>query len=174
MNCFQNVSLTYRAQLNQKAIEYAKRCELLSECIFDIPGTTVRKVGFTFEWLWIAFRMYLWHTGHNCLSWRNAEAAVVNCFQNVSLTYRAQPSPALNLDILCCELLSECIFDIPGTTPWQVHSWSGLLWIAFRMYLWHTGHNFFSHCYTIHCVVNCFQNVSLTYRAQRFHHRRGQ
>ncbi len=166
VNCFQNVSLTYRAQLPYSVNTCASCCELLSECIFDISGTTLVSGCPDSIKLWIAFRMYLWHIGHNHWEKHNQNPLVVNCFQNVSLTYRAQLFGMGSKQVVCCELLSECIFDISGTTFLLLLNRCKQLWIAFRMYLWHIGHNVVMNIYQIPCVVNCFQNVSLTYRAQ--------
>ena len=40
VNCFQIVSLTYWSQLLASPNETERRCELLSDCIFDILVTT--------------------------------------------------------------------------------------------------------------------------------------
>ena len=91
---------------------------------------------------------------------------VVNCFQNVSLTCRFQFQEK-QLDIkLSCELLSKCIFDM----SLSIHSFEfliyNLLWIAFKMYLWHVAFNQQPNGSVFYSVVNCFQNVSLTCRFQ--------
>ena len=135
--------------------------------------------------------MYLWHTGHNCSGVITPKATVVDCFQNVSLTYRTQHQTfvftfcfccgllsecifdipdttghIVKVSVDCCGLLSECIFDIPDTTFSLMARSCSLLWIAFRMYLWHTGHNTWASFTMMITVVDCFQNVSLTYRTQ--------
>ena len=166
VDCFQNVSLTYRTQPRRLTSPRWRRCGLLSECIFDIPDTTQALPGIKAGTLWIAFRMYLWHTGHNLSSASWSRNPVVDCFQNVSLTYRTQRDTWCRTAARCCGLLSECIFDIPDTTPNICIYFLFLLWIAFRMYLWHTGHNNGSFDNWSRIVVDCFQNVSLTYRTQ--------
>ena len=117
--------------------------------------------------------------------------SVVNCFQIVSLTYWSQHNSWIPIVITCCELLSNCIFDILVTTSRSKRAWLQLLWIAFKLYLWHIGHNHFLiissslllwiafKLYLWHIghnikgwiswpirVVNCFQIVSLTYWSQ--------
>ena len=116
-------------------------CELLSDCIFDLLSTTTQNFIVFYLLLWIAFRLYLWPTEHNVKCVKFSFVNVVNCFQIVSLTYWAQPRPT--------------------------ESANGVqLWIAFRLYLWPTEHNFASSCSSAGRVVNCFQIVSLTYWAQ--------
>ena len=141
MNCFQIVSLTYLSQHFRQCDWFCCRCELLSDCIFDIPITTWRKT--------------------------TVEApAVVNCFQIVSLTYLSQPWAMAGSVFLSCELLSDCIFDIPITTYRGRGVRHSQLWIAFRLYLWHTYHNRVQRSAPMGLVVNCFQIVSLTYLSQ--------
>jgi len=141
VNCFQIVSLTYRSQLFDTESDTFNSCELLSDCIFDIPITTTTLATSWMPTLWIAFRLYLWHTDHNFFHKVNRLSYVVNCFQIVSLTYRSQP---WSIWLSChsrCELLSDCIFDIPITTKIIFIILYHQLWIAFRLYLWHTDHN---------------------------------
>ena len=142
-------------------------CELLSDCIFDIPITTSLPFSSKEIMLWIAFRLYLWHTYHNIAFKLSNHPFVVNCFQIVSLTYLSQQKWMHKWSWRSCELLSDCIFDIPITTAisWDIACiW---LWIAFRLYLWHTYHNLISSSLLSTWVVNCFQIVSLTYLSQQ-------
>ena len=167
VNCFQNVSLIYRTQLCKYWTKTANSCELLSKCIFDIPNTTGAGEGAAPALLWIAFKMYLWYTEHNLELGANLLQRVVNCFQNVSLIYRTQLAIRCSAAVLCCELLSKCIFDIPNTTTLKNMNDFTVLWIAFKMYLWYTEHNNTLKYERFYRVVNCFQNVSLIYRTQR-------
>ena len=141
MNCFQIVSLTYWSQQVDGFLITTFCCELLSDCIFDILVTTTCFWASNSPLLWIAFRLYLWHIGHNkrqlsktklyvvnCFQivsltyWSQhiydymTFPTVVNCFQIVSLTYWSQRLMAFALPYTCCELLSDCIFDILVTT----------------------------------------------------------
>jgi len=141
--------------------------------------------------LWIAFRLYLWYIEHNEILRREIPVAVVNCFQIVSLIYWAQLPHRFSAFSLCCELLSDCIFDILSTTRrcnflvfgqlwiafrlylWYIeHNWASVqvpslpLWIAFRLYLWYIEHNHLISNTFCTLVVNCFQIVSLIYWAQ--------
>ena len=166
MNCFQIVSLTYWAQRRSGSSVSKVCCELLSDCIFDLLSTTIRRSTRKTLLLWIAFRLYLWPTEHNSAFVEQGQTLVVNCFQIVSLTYWAQRAGAGQYNLERCELLSDCIFDLLSTTLFQQPPLRALLWIAFRLYLWPTEHN---KCFVIiRCitVVNCFQIVSLTYWAQ--------
>ena len=142
------------------------RCDLLSDCIFDIlvySSNNCHKrnsyvvicfqiVSLTYWFtatlifllfdtvLWFAFRLYLWHIG----------------LQRLSELLAVFPS---------CDLLSDCIFDIlvyslcndsnykpavvicfqiVSLTYWFTAAISFIslnheLWFAFRLYLWHIG-----------------------------------
>ena len=110
--------------------------------------------------------MYLWHIVYNQQHWAQYPHPVVNCFQNVSLAYRLQFRATYKSETYCCELLSKCIFGISFTMiVFQNVRWL-LLWIAFKMYLWHIVYNFVPVQRPKFLVVNCFQNVSLAYRLQ--------
>ena len=120
----------------------------------------------------------------NCFGHAELRCAPV---QIVSLTYLSQHLLRLDYMIISCELLwlrraplrsgSDCIFDIPITTPKIKLFRSQQLWIAlatpssaalrFRLYLWHTYHNNAWASPNGCKVVNCFQIVSLTYLSQR-------
>ena len=166
VNCFQIVSLTLEPQRIHKNTSRGIRCELLSDCIFDI-GTTTFPFSLTQTVsLWIAFRLYLWHWNHNYPFKIRTTCKVVNCFQIVSLTLELQPSLKSSASWDCCELLSDCIFDIGTTTNSLYLPWSKSLWIAFRLYLWHWNHNRRLTQKTTVRVVNCFQIVSLTLEPQ--------
>jgi len=141
VNCFQIVSLTLEPQLISLKSLQAMCCELLSDCIFDIGTTTPQIHNLRLLQLWIAFRLYLWHWNHNILYGKSATVNVVNCFQIVSLTLEPQRGIRYSPFALCCELLSDCIFDIGTTTAPEYMNETGKLWIAFRLYLWHWNHN---------------------------------
>ena len=112
VNCFQIVSLKYWSQHPVKLHNSLHRCELLSDCIFEILVTApLLQLGYP-TMLWIAFRLYLWNIGHSLFrNWCRFNY-VVNCFQIVSLKYWSQLILKLTLSQLCCELLSDCIFEI--------------------------------------------------------------
>ena len=217
MNCFQNVSLTYRFQWGYKKAREIRCCELLSKCIFDISFSMSDCQYAKRSMLWIAFKMYLWHIVFNDRQKHPHKRLVVNCFQNVSLTYRFQSNLSqkqtwsgcellskcifdISFSINCrqlrhlskvvncfqnvsltyrfqygrdwqnqcgsCELLSKCIFDISFSIIATGELYQYQLWIAFKMYLWHIVFNRRFHNPHLRLVVNCFQNVSLTYRFQ--------
>ena len=170
VNCFQIVSLTYWSQPARHFPLPASGCELLSDCIFDILVTTRYVKAHGMDALWIAFRLYLWHIGHNLFSKKVLKEDVVNCFQIVSLTYWSQLKNMVLPRRIGCELLSDCIFDILVTTELFKRASEKLLWIAFRLYLWHIGHNIVCYNPDPKVVVNCFQIVSLTYWSQLCQH----
>ena len=171
VNCFQNVSLAYRLQSNANGLQRHLRCELLSKCIFGISFTMNRFAVSSYQLLWIAFKMYLWHIVYNCYPPQYQATLVVNCFQNVSLAYRLQCCAISVLPMFRCELLSKCIFGISFTIGRAYARRFATLWIAFKMYLWHIVYNRPTMWTTLYSVVNCFQNVSLAYRLQSCHGR---
>jgi len=168
VNCFQIVSLTLEPQLIWKICRIYSCCELLSDCIFDIGTTTSPPLEAWTIQLWIAFRLYLWHWNHNKGTLFSWFWIVVNCFQIVSLTLEPQQSGASFFISDSCELLSDCIFDIGTTTTIWTTPNALLLWIAFRLYLWHWNHNILFVVPECLLVVNCFQIVSLTLEPQQF------
>ena len=63
VNCFQIVSLRYWWHLLKYFWQASRRCELLSDCIFEVLVTPewIKQLGV--HGLWIAFRLYLWGIG---------------------------------------------------------------------------------------------------------------
>ena len=87
----------------------------------------------------------------------------MNCFQIVSLRYWWHPAAAVCWWQVCCELLSDCIFEVL-VTPWLIWFINyDQLWIAFRLYLWGIGDTGALRGNPDDVVVNCFQIVSLRY-----------
>ena len=166
--CFQIVSLTYWTQLCIFKIKTTKCCDLLSNCIFDVLNTTLHNLPRMGIWLWFAFKLYLWRIEHNFKIIHTRLNNVVICFQIVSLTYWTQLNCLYWKSVYCCDLLSNCIFDVLNTTYGAMGNDSGMLWFAFKLYLWRIEHNIFIHITTYYCVVICFQIVSLTYWTQHF------
>ena len=117
--------------------EWQQCCDLLSDCIFDllIHSKTCRilaiqSVVICFQivsltyWftavygnatgtpsLWFAFRLYLW---------------LIDSQRTTSTPTRTDR----------CDLLSDCIFDLLIHSNNKAIQWHGLLWFAFRLYLW--------------------------------------
>ena len=116
-------------------------CELLSDCIFEILVTAIPLTTALSETLWIAFRLYLWNIGHSSDWYTYSFCCVVNCFQIVSLKYWSQHLLFLTIQPTCCELLSDCIFEILVTALNGDYFEIDMLWIAFRLYLWNIGHS---------------------------------
>jgi len=117
--------------------------------------------------LWIAFRLYLWNIDFSNLIEPRTPNTVVNCFQIVSLKYWFQQKNPVPPTEGCCELLSDCIFEILISAGLIKGSSFAVLWIAFRLYLWNID---FSTPFKVlwqRLVVNCFQIVSLKYWFQQ-------
>ena len=166
MICFQIVSLRYWAQPNFLNIIQVIRCDLLSNCIFEILSTTELNLLRHGPLLWFAFKLYLWDIEHNENILKYCRDRVVICFQIVSLRYWAQQKLTASMSIWSCDLLSNCIFEILSTTltildtgyfgcdllsncifeilstTYQIKSpESSELWFAFKLYLWDIEHN---------------------------------
>ena len=142
----------------------ATRCDLLSDCIFDLlihsrellhqiyePVVICFQIVSLTYWftakpiknafiimLWFAFRLYLWLIDSQHIIQQWVEKHVVICFQIVSLTYwftarqwllfrslplwfafrlylwliDSQLVPPFGSSPVCCDLLSDCIFDL--------------------------------------------------------------
>ena len=86
--------------------------------------------------LWIAFRLYLWNIDFSYDGFIPFTVIVVNCFQIVSLKYWFQQNGLDTGADVCCELLSDCIFEILISAKRIRYRRGCLLWIAFRLYLW--------------------------------------
>ena len=145
----------------------ATSCDLLSNCIFDVLNTTLFLKRFDKSLLWFAFKLYLWRIEHNQYLFMVERVLVVICFQIVSLTYWTQLSFFIYSVSCCCDLLSNCIFDVLNTTRRSSRGSARRLWFAFKLYLWRIEHNLVYLLYTSELVVICFQIVSLTYWTQR-------
>ena len=141
--CFQIVSLTYWTQLLQQMLQQIIRCDLLSNCIFDVLNTTLLKEFMNCIMLWFAFKLYLWRIEHNRIGFNTFNCSVVICFQIVSLTYWTQQLSIFLESLECCDLLSNCIFDVLNTTAMILPRNKNVLWFAFKLYLWRIEHNVF-------------------------------
>ena len=192
MNCFQIVSLTYWTQPTFADTLIPARCELLSDCIFDLLNTTpfltackcfrcellsdcifdllnttgVRRCLSPLP-LWIAFRLYLWLIEHNLCWWLAYRSWLWIAFRLYLWLIEHNPTFADTLIPARCELLSDCIFDLLNTTLRGRKMANVELWIAFRLYLWLIEHNNRQCLFPWPPVVNCFQIVSLTYWTQQ-------
>ena len=139
VNCFQIVSLRYWWHLSVSTRHHGCRCELLSDCIFEVLVTPSRAQFTSTEALWIAFRLYLWGIGDTMQSWYLKLMPVVNCFQIVSLRYWWHLITSIQYYVISCELLSDCIFEVLVTPNVRERFLFTVLWIAFRLYLWGIG-----------------------------------
>ena len=139
VNCFQIVSLRYWWHRQYPKNQPSSRCELLSDCIFEVlvtPRAGVRTISLP---LWIAFRLYLWGIGDTAGQAIGLLAPVVNCFQIVSLRYWWHHILTELQVASSCELLSDCIFEVLVTPVIPCYCYFVVLWIAFRLYLWGIG-----------------------------------
>ena len=167
VNCFQIVSLKYWNQLFQMNLYLLFSCELLSNCIFEILKSATAYNALLSRGLWIAFKLYLWNIEISIMVIIHTLNVVVNCFQIVSLKYWNQRCNMTAMMATCCELLSNCIFEIlKSAHPMAVH-WTRQLWIAFKLYLWNIEISLPLMLIHRPWVVNCFQIVSLKYWNQQ-------
>ena len=192
MNCFRIVSLNYWKQRKNIQTTRSKSCELLSNCIFELLKTAMHDWGRELCRLWIAFELYLWIIENSYLSsssrsgtlwiafelylwiienseeyYKLSNPSVVNCFRIVSLNYWKQLLELTHFLPWCCELLSNCIFELLKTAADAKLKMDDQLWIAFELYLWIIENsNYFQYLRTSP-VVNCFRIVSLNYWKQR-------
>ena len=113
--------------------------------------------------LWIAFKLYLWNIEISLILLTPTRKAVVNCFQIVSLKYWNQRTLKPSPTFLCCELLSNCIFEILKSADYWQSNHRTRLWIAFKLYLWNIEISTSLKFAAKQIVVNCFQIVSLKY-----------
>ena len=135
------------SQLENVKMKAEHRCDLLSDCIFDL----------------------LIHSERNFTS--SCERVVI-CFQIVSLTYWFTAAKELRRIVKGCDLLSDCIFDLLIHSYWIVINLQSIvvicfqivsltywftagvvaqhftdeLWFAFRLYLWLIDSQRFRHC----------------------------
>ena len=163
VNCFQIVSLRYWWHRRPIKSAVFERCELLSDCIFEVLVTPIPNLNFACVSLWIAFRLYLWGIGDTWIKEHEDSFFVVNCFQIVSLRYWWHLNPPQVFNYMGCELLSDCIFEVLVTPKGWLFTRKWLLWIAFRLYLWGIGDTLQKIPRILKSVVNCFQIVSLRY-----------
>ena len=127
--------------------------------------------------MWIAFelaspfsaslQLYLWIIENSYYQCNNTFAIVVNCFRIVSLNYWKQPSSTKYAHQACCELLSNCIFELLKTATADKKDIIDMLWIAFELYLWIIENSWSGKECLILLVVNCFRIVSLNYWKQQ-------
>ena len=136
VNCFQIVSLKCWKQHITDLFAYFDRCELLSDCIFEMLKTAMIAVKHICNQLWIAFRLYLWNVENSSKRFICKPFGVVNCFQIVSLKCWKQRFRLPSATSPCCELLSDCIFEMLKTAHHMILIMIWQLWIAFRLYLW--------------------------------------
>ena len=166
VNCFRIVSLKYWTQLFVGSRWRQTSCELLSNCIFEILNTVTPPRWLMNCMLWIAFELYLWNIEHSNPGFGTMVKKVVNCFRIVSLKYWTQSILSTNSLSGCCELLSNCIFEILNTVDAFPLCYAWLLWIAFELYLWNIEHSRSNNWCNGGAVVNCFRIVSLKYWTQ--------
>ena len=90
----------------------------------------------------------------------------MNSLQIVSLKYWKQLALITNCEMLCCEFLTNCIFEVLKTVNNQLNMNNNALWIPYKLYLWSIENSFLSVVILVFCVVNSLQIVSLKYWKQ--------
>ena len=116
VNCFQIVSLRFWQHPKWRQAHPFRRCELLSNCIFEVLTTPESVFDTRLAVLWIAFKLYLWGSDNTMMVSPTLTGSVVNCFQIVSLRFWQHLVSVIVPATTCCELLSNCIFEVL-TTP---------------------------------------------------------
>ena len=84
------------------------------------------------------------------------------CFQILSLTTFLQDDLQSSLKSLCCDLLSNFIFDNVLTSIFLEYLQRIKLWFAFKFYLWQRSYKLSKSLPDGKTVVICFQILSLT------------
>ena len=118
--------------------------------------------------MWFAFKFYLWQRSYKLIRLKQQHLMVVICFQILSLTTFLQEPPLTEKAPLCCDLLSNFIFDNVLTSVNSEAITHLLLWFAFKFYLWQRSYKCKAKERNCSTVVICFQILSLTTFLQVF------
>jgi len=139
--CFQILSLTTFLQEIVWSIWINQGCDLLSNFIFDNVLTSNQGRNIFQFLLWFAFKFYLWQRSYNTAIYLITRNAVVICFQILSLTTFLQSKVRVQDSLMCCDLLSNFIFDNVLTINEPNDLKTYMLWFAFKFYLWQRSYN---------------------------------
>ena len=116
--------------------------------------------------LWIDFKLYFYvsnHKKHRLLEYRRL---VVNWFQIVFLREQSQEWSFIWLNLISCELISNCIFTWAITRAISMKLIPLMLWIDFKLYFYVSNHKRKPHIFKEIIVVNWFQIVFLREQSQ--------
>ena len=166
VNWFQIVFLRENSQgaIVKWLIVYS--CELISNCIFTWEFTSIKNFIVPNIGLWIDFKLYFYVRIHKPDYKLLEFGGVVNWFQIVFLRENSQVLLKTILLILCCELISNCIFTWEFTSSYQGECSPLKLWIDFKLYFYVRIHKFIAINHVRQFVVNWFQIVFLRENSQ--------
>ena len=142
VNWFQIVFLRENSQVWHRKVWMFISCELISNCIFTWEFTSVISEFAQFLWLWIDFKLYFYVRIHKTCLNRCLYQFVVNWFQIVFLRENSQGKISTSPHILCCELISNCIFTWEFTRNDYTLILVVELWIDFKLYFYVRIHKF--------------------------------
>ena len=168
MNWFQIVFLREDSQVAEiKPFSYVC-CELISNCIFTWGFTSAKSNVIKSGVLWIDFKLYFYVRIHKFNIWVFYSCTVVNWFQIVFLREDSQALKGGIQGIICCELISNCIFTWGFTSSTSNACIRLLLWIDFKLYFYVRIHKYQYPLLDRSSVVNWFQIVFLREDSQVF------
>ena len=110
VNWFQIVFLREQSQGYLVVMHQIPCCELISNCIFTWAITRCGTLTLSSSLLWIDFKLYFYVSNHKIYVLIFDLSLVVNWFQIVFLREQSQGRRHLQKVVLCCELISNCIF----------------------------------------------------------------
>ena len=110
VNWFQIVFLREQSQDYKLLASRTSSCELISNCIFTWAITSKLFIRINESGLWIDFKLYFYVSNHKKLNKYKMKGIVVNWFQIVFLREQSQDSLNSKLELISCELISNCIF----------------------------------------------------------------
>jgi len=191
VNSLQIVSLKYWKQYLPNLCSWSNSCEFLTNCIFEVLKTVLRRYIHSGNKLWIPYKLYLWSIENSMFWFHLRTFVVVNSLQIVSLKYWKQYKnvcfgTAARCEFLTncifevlktveqfliklpnsCEFLTNCIFEVLKTVLYILFCSSIKLWIPYKLYLWSIENSDLGSLGNWERVVNSLQIVSLKYWKQ--------
>ena len=161
VNWFQIVFLREDSQVNLLKQAKGISCELISNCIFTWGFTSIPNDIWRAVVLWIDFKLYFYVRIHKTKRTKVLLLQVVNWFQIVFLREDSQVGLCFSLSVLCCELISNCIFTWGFTRYFIPAESDNTLWIDFKLYFYVRIHKSMTYQDWKEHVVNWFQIVFL-------------
>ena len=166
VNWFQIVFLRENSQEDNLKSSAWSGCELISNCIFTWEFTRFSLFLILVILLWIDFKLYFYVRIHKSVPMKLLMKCVVNWFQIVFLRENSQAITFTVFLIICCELISNCIFTWEFTSIYVVSIRCFVLWIDFKLYFYVRIHKKRVWRKWYYWVVNWFQIVFLRENSQ--------